>query len=231
LSGDDVDGQDRTRPGICRNGHRCEREEEYPPHQRALAKGAEIVCLQELFYSPYFPQYHGIEASKYAQEVPGPLTREISCIARESGAAIVVPFLERGKNGALYNSAVIVGPDGRLGQVYRKIHVPYDPLYYEKEYFMPGCRYVVEETPFGRIAVLICYDQWFPEAARLVTLKGADIVFYPTALGTIRGMEDPLEGDWREAWEAVQRGHAIGNNVHVAAVNRVGQEGDLVVSS
>jgi len=122
---------------------------------------------------------------------------------------------------------VIVGPDGRLGQVYRKIHVPYDPLYYEKEYFMPGCRYVVEETPFGRIAVLICYDQWFPEAARLVTLKGADIVFYPTALGTIRGREDPLEGDWREAWEAVQRGHAIGNNVHVAAVNRVGQEGDL----
>lgn len=193
----------------------------------ALAKGAEVICLQELFYSPYFPQYHGAPAGRYAQEVPGPLTRDISRIASESGAVIVVPFLERGKGGVLYNSAVIAGPGGRLGQVYRKVHVPCDRLYYEKEYFTPGCSYVVEETPFCRIAVLICYDQWFPEAARLVTLKGADIIFYPTALGTIRGLEDPLEGDWREAWEAVQRGHAIGNGVHVAAVNRVGREGDL----
>ncbi|MDH7509683.1 MAG: agmatine deiminase family protein [Methanolinea sp.] len=195
--------------------------------KEALSRGAQVVCLQELFCFPYFPQYHGVQANRYAQTIPGPITDTISRLAREHGAVIIVPLLEAGEGGILYNSAVIVRTDGNLGQVYRKIHIPNDPLYYEKEYFSPGYRYVVEETPFGRIAVLICYDQWFSEAARLVTLKGADIIFYPTALGTIRGMEDPLEGDWRVAWESIQRGHAIGNGVHVAAVNRVGREGDL----
>jgi agmatine deiminase len=195
--------------------------------EEALAQGAHIVCLQELFCFPYFPQYHGFQANQYAQAIPGPITDTISRLARTYGAFIIVPLLEAGEGGELYNSAVIVRPDGKTGRVYRKIHIPNDPLYYEKEYFSPGSGYVVEETPFGRIAVLICYDQWFPEAARLVTLKGADIIFYPTALGTIRGMEDPLEGDWKGAWESIQRGHAIGNGVHIAAVNRVGREGDL----
>jgi agmatine deiminase len=195
--------------------------------EEALVRGSQIVCLQELFCLPYFPQYHGVRANQYAQEIPGPVTDAISRLAHQYRAVIIVPLLEAGEGGVLYNSAVIVRTDGTIGQVYRKVHIPYDPLYFEKEYFSPGSRYIVEETPFGRVAVLICYDQWFPEAARIVTLKGADIIFYPTALGTIRGMEDPLEGDWRVAWETIQRGHAIGNGVHVAAANRVGREGDL----
>ncbi|MEM2124231.1 MAG: agmatine deiminase family protein [Methanolinea sp.] len=195
--------------------------------REALAEGARIVCFQELFCAPYFPQYHGVNAAPYAQKIPGPITGEFSRLAREGNAVFVLPLLEDGGEGKLYNSAVIVRQDGSLGQVYRKVHVPCDPLYYEKEYFAPGSDYVVEETPLGKIAVLICYDQWFPEAARAVALRGADIIFYPTALGTIRGMENPLEGDWREAWETVQRGHAIANGIHVAAVNRVGREGDI----
>ncbi len=195
--------------------------------REAIGRGAQIVCFQELFYSPYFPRCHGFPAKQYAQEIPGPLTGLFSGLARESGVVLILPLLEAGQDGALYNSGVIVRPDGSLGRVYRKVHIPCDPFYYEKEYFTPGQNYVVEETPFGRIAVLICYDQWFPEAARAVTLKGADIIFYPTALGTIRGLEDPIEGDWREGWETVQRGHAISNGVHVAAANRVGREGDL----
>ncbi|MCQ8894502.1 MAG: agmatine deiminase family protein [Methanolinea sp.] len=193
----------------------------------ALAQGARIVCLQELFATPYFPQFHRFPVENYADKVPGKVTALFSPLAREHGAVIILPLFEAGEGGTFYNSAITIMPDGTPGTVYRKVHVPEDPLYYEKEYFSPGSGYAVQETPFGRVAVLICYDQWFAEAARVVTLMGADIIFYPTALGTIRGMEDPLEGDWARAWETVQRGHAIGNGIHVAAVNRVGTEGDI----
>ncbi|WP_394339996.1 agmatine deiminase family protein [Methanoculleus sp. UBA208] len=192
----------------------------------AIAKGARILCLQELYRAPYFPQYEDTDASAYAETIPGPSTEAFSALAREHGVVIVVPVYERAESGEHYNTAVVIDADGRLLPAYRKVHVPYDPLFYEKNYFRPGDRYRVYDTRHGRIAVLICYDQWFPEAARTVALQGAEIVFYPTAIGRIAG-EEPPEGDWREAWETVQRGHAIANSVHVAAVNRVGDEGDI----
>ncbi|ABN57964.1 MULTISPECIES: agmatine deiminase family protein [Methanoculleus] len=192
----------------------------------AIAKGARILCLQELYRAPYFPQYEDTDASRYAETIPGPSTEAFSALAREHGVVIVVPVYERTISGEHYNTAVVIDADGRLLPAYRKVHVPYDPLFYEKIYFLPGDRYRVYDTRYGRIAVLICYDQWFPEAARAVALMGAEFIFYPTAIGRIAG-EEPPEGDWREAWETVQRGHAIANSVHVAAVNRVGDEGDL----
>jgi len=192
----------------------------------AIAKGARILCLQELYRARYFPQYENTDASLYAETVPGPSTEAFTALAREHGVVIVVPIYERTESGEHYNAAVVIDADGRLLPAYRKVHIPYDPLFYEKNYFLPGDRYRVYDTRHGRIAVLICYDQWFPEAARAVALQGAEIIFYPTAIGRITG-EEPPEGDWREAWETVQRGHAIANSVHVAAVNRVGEEGDI----
>lgn len=193
----------------------------------ALSRGAKIVCLQELFYAPYFPVSRGANAARYAETIPGETTRALSNLAREHHAMIIVPIFEKGTDGMYYNAAVIIRPDGTHGGIYRKVHIPEDPHFYEKEYFAEGSGYVVEDTPYGRIAVLICYDQWFPEAARVVTLMGAGIIFYPTAIGYIRGIDDPCEGDWKEAWQTVQRGHAIANGIHIAAVNRVGIEGDL----
>lgn len=193
----------------------------------ALSRGAKIVCLQELFYAPYFPVSRGANAARYAETIPGETTRALSNLAREHHAMIIVPIFEKGTDGMYYNAAVIIRPDGTHGGIYRKVHIPEDPHFYEKEYFAEGSGYVVEDTPYGRIAVLICYDQWFPEAARAVTLLGADLIFYPTAIGWAEGLEDPVEGDWREAWETVQRGHAIANGVHVAAVNRCGTEGEI----
>jgi agmatine deiminase len=194
--------------------------------EQAIAKGARILCLQELYRAPYFPQYEDMDASAYAETIPGASTEAFSALAREHGVVIVVPLYERTESGEHYNTAVVIDADGRLLPAYRKVHVPYDPLFYEKTYFLPGNRYRVYDTRYGRIAVLICYDQWFPEAARAVALMGAEIIFYPTAIGKIAG-EEPPEGDWREAWETVQRGHAIANSVHVAAVNRVGDEGSI----
>lgn len=195
--------------------------------KQAIAAGARVICLQELYRTPYFPQYEGRDASFYAETIPGASTDAFSALAREHGVVIVVPLYERTADGEFYNTAVVVDADGHLLPPYRKVHIPYDPLFYEKTYFRPGDRYRVYDTRYGRIAVLICYDQWFPEAARAVALQGAEIVFYPTAIGRIAGEEEPPEGDWRDAWETVQRGHAIANSVHVAAVNRVGSEGDI----
>ncbi len=193
----------------------------------AIREGARILCLQELYRTPYFPQYDDQDASAWAETIPGPSTRAFSALAREYGVVIIVPLYERAESGDYYNTAVVIDADGRLLPAYRKVHIPYDPLFYEKTYFRPGDRYQVYNTRYGRIAVLICYDQWFPEAARAVALQGAEIIFYPTAIGRIAGEEEPPEGDWREAWETVQRGHAIANSVHVAAVNRVGDEGAI----
>ena len=128
----------------------------------------------------------------------------------------------------IYNSVAVIDADGSLLPTYRKIHIPHDPLFYEKSYFTPGEEIRVYETRYAKFAVLICYDQWFPEAARVAALRGAEIIFYPTAIGWIKGEEDPAEGDWHDAWETVQRSHAIANSVYVAAVNRVGREEDLL---
>ncbi len=195
--------------------------------EKAIARGAKIICLQELYRTRYFPQSENEDASQLSETIPGESTEVFSKLARENEVIIIVPIFEKGEDGNYYNTAVVIDADGLRLDAYHKIHVPHDPLFYEKSYFKPGEEYRVYDTRYARFAVLICYDQWFPEAARIVALKGADIIFYPTAIGWIAGVE-PVEGDWHDAWETVQRAHAIANGVHVAAVNRVGREGNLV---
>ncbi len=196
--------------------------------KKAVIGGAEIICLPELFRTPYFPQFEGRDVSSYAETIPGESTRAFSALSREHQVTIILPLFEQGGDGRFYNSAVVIDSGTILDAPYRKVHVPYDPLFFEKSYFSAGNGYAVYATPAARIGILICYDQWFPEAARALTLLGAEIILYPTAIGWIRGERNTSEGDWRNAWETVQRGHAITNGVHVAAVNRVGIEGDLV---
>jgi len=192
----------------------------------AAHAGAKIICLPELFRSRYFPQHPGTDASVFAETVPGESTDVFSGIARNQGVVIIVPLFERSPDGRFSNTAVVIDADGSLHPPYHKVHIPQDPGFFEKGYFYPGETYRVFATRYGRIAVLICYDQWFPEAARCVALEGAEIIFYPTAIGH-PGPDEPAEGDWREAWELIQRSHAIANSVHVAAVNRVGREGGI----
>lgn len=195
--------------------------------RQAAKKGAKIVALQELFNTVYFPQYKNADKNKYAESIPGPTTKALSKLAKELGIVIVVPLFEKGKNGKYYNSAVVIDEKGKLLPTYHKIHIPHDPLFWEKNYFEEGKKgYQIYKTKFATFAVLICYDQWFPEAARMATLAGADIIFYPTAIGGIVGY-DSDDGDWHNAWETVMRGHAIANGVHVVAVNRVGVEDKL----
>lgn len=194
--------------------------------KRAIDKGAKIICLQELYRTIYFPQCENEDVSSIAETIPGESTDAFSILARENEVVIIVPLFEKDESG-YYNSVSVIDADGSLLETYRKVHIPHDPLFYEKSYFQPGEGFRVYSTRYANFAVLICYDQWFPEAARIAALNGADIIFYPTAIGWIKGNEEPSEGDWHDAWETVQRGHAIANGVHVAAVNRVGQEKDL----
>lgn len=194
----------------------------------AAGQGAEIICLPELYRTRYFPQDECADMQRLSETIPGESTRAFSALARRHRVVIIVPVFEKGESGAFHNTAVVIDGDGGLLPVYRKVHVPFDPLFYEKHYFVPGDSFRVYDTDPARFAVLICYDQWFPEAARAATLMGAEILFYPTAIGWIGGNRTPVEGDWHGAWETVQRGHAIANGIHVAAVNRVGQEGDLL---
>ena len=194
--------------------------------RRAAKKGAKIICLPELYRTPYFPQARRAPANPLAETIPGESTKAFSALAKELGVVIAVPLFERA-GGRYYNSVAVLDADGRLLDTYRKVHIPHDPLFYEQSYFAPGDRgFKVFLTKFAAISVLICYDQWFPEAARASVLGGAEVLFYPTAIGYVRGYRAP-EGDWREAWTTVQRGHAIANSVHVAAVNRAGVEGSL----
>jgi agmatine deiminase len=192
--------------------------------EEAIGAGANLICLPELYRTPYFPRHIGIDAPHYAETIPGESTGLFSGIAREHQVVIIVPVYEKAPDGKYYNSAVVINTDGTTGAPYHKVHIPQDPGFYEKGYFYPGNSYQVVSTPFGRIAVLICYDQWFPEAARSVALEGAEIIIYPTAIGHPTG-DVPSEGNWQDAWELIQRGHAVANSVHVATVNRVGQEG------
>lgn len=189
----------------------------------AAKKGAQIICLQELFNVPYFPQKQGVKKEKYAEIIPGETTEAMKNLAKELGIVIIVPIYEKARDGKFYNTAVVFDDQGKtLGQ-YHKIHIPHDPGFYEKDYFEHGqSGYKIFKTKFGTFAVLICYDQWFPEAAREARLMGAEIIFYPTAIGHIIGYKP--EGDWHDAWETSMRGHAIANSVHVVAVNRIGTE-------
>ncbi len=199
--------------------------------ERAAQKGAQIICLQELYNIPYFPQYSKIKnKDKYAEYIPGSSTTMFSWLAEDYGVVIIVPVFEKSKNKngkwEYYNSAAVIDHKGKLLDTYHKIHIPEDPGFYEKEYFQAGdSGYKVYKTKFATFAVLICYDQWYPEAARAARLQGAEIIFYPTAAADIIGYKHP--NDWRDAWETIQRGHAIANSVYVAAVNRVGREGQM----
>jgi agmatine deiminase len=194
--------------------------------KEAATKGAQIVCLQELYKTRYFPQEEKQDAAKFAETIPGESTIAFSKLAKEKKIVIIAPLFEKASNGIFFNTAVLIDADGKILGSYRKVHVPFDPLFYEQNYFAPGEGFLVRKTYYGKIGVLICYDQWFPEPARINALMGAEIIFYPTAIGYIKGYTSP-DGDWHDAWKTVQRAHAIENGVHVAAVNRVGEEGKL----
>ena len=194
----------------------------------AAEAGAQLICLQELFRSRYFCQSEETACFELAEPVPGPSTQELARLARQLGIVIVASLFERRTAGLYHNTVAILDERGELAGKYRKMHIPDDPLYYEKFYFTPGdLGFSVHSTRFGRVGVLICWDQWFPEAARLTSLKGAQILLYPSAIGWAASEPADLRQQQHTAWETVQRGHAITNGVFVGAVNRVGQEGDL----
>lgn len=193
--------------------------------EQAAGRGAHVVCLPELFRSTYFCQQETAAAFDLAEPVPGPTTETIGSVARKAGVVVIAPIFERRAAGLYHNSAAIIDADGRLAGLYRKMHIPDDPCYYEKYYFAPGdMGFQAVNTHAGRLGVLICWDQWYPEAARLTALRGASILFYPTAIGWHpheKATHGPAQLD---AWRTVQRGHAIANGVYVAAVNRIGHE-------
>jgi len=194
--------------------------------REAAGRGAQIVCLQELFRSQYFCREENAELFALAEPVPGPTTETLGALARELGVVIIGSVFERRAPGVYHNTAVVIDADGKLLGLYRKMHIPDDPLYYEKFYFTPGdLGFPNFDTRYGRLAVLVCWDQWYPEAARVASLGGAAVLFYPTAIGW-HPSEKPEHGAAQlEAWRTIQRAHAIANGVYVAAVNRVGYEG------
>ena len=191
----------------------------------AARSGAEIVCLPELFRSQYFCQKEDTAIFDLAEPVPGPSTEALGKAAAAAGVAVIAPVFERRAAGLYHNSAAVIDADGRIAGLYRKMHIPDDPAYYEKFYFAPGdTGFPAFDTHAGRIATLICWDQWYPESARLAALQGASVLFYPTAIGWHPHEKTEHGATQRDAWMTVQRGHAIANGLYVAAVNRVGFE-------
>jgi N-carbamoylputrescine amidase len=191
----------------------------------AARGGARIVCLPELFQSQYFCQTEDAALFDLAEEIPGPSTETLGRAARQTQTTIVAPLFERRAAGVYHNSLVVIGPDGRVVGRYRKMHIPDDPAYYEKFYFAPGdLGFRAFATPVGKIGALICWDQWYPEGARLTALRGAEILFYPTAIGWHPHEKESVGASQSDAWRTIQRSHAIANGVYVAAVNRVGLE-------
>ena len=192
--------------------------------RQAAASGATVVCLPELFRSPYFCQREDARLFDLAEGVPGPTTEALGRVSAETGVAIVAPVFERRAAGLYHNSAAIID-GGQVIGLYRKMHIPDDPCYYEKFYFTPGdLGFRAFDTRAGRIGTLICWDQWYPEGARLTALQGAAVLFYPTAIGWHPHEKEAFGAAQRDAWRTIQRGHAIANGVYVAVVNRVGHE-------
>ena len=193
----------------------------------ARAKGAQIVCLQELFTSLYFCDEEVYDNFALAEPIPGPSTDRLCAVAAEEGVVIIASLFEKRAQGLYHNTTAVIDADGRYLGKYRKMHIPDDPNYYEKFYFTPGdLGYKVFDTAFGRIGVLICWDQWYPEAARITALMGAEILFYPTAIGWATSQDDATNSEQYNAWQTIQRSHAVANGVHVVSVNRVGFEQD-----
>ncbi len=196
--------------------------------EEAATRGAKIICTQELFRSRYFCQVEEVERFELAEPIPGPTSEALCEAARRLGVVLIGSLFERRAEGIYHNTAVVIDADGSLLGRYRKMHIPDDPLYHEKFYFTPGdLGFPSFQTRFGRIGVLICWDQWFPEAARLCALAGAQILFYPTAIGWQFDEGPAVDAAQHDAWETVQRGHAVANGVFVAAANRVGREGGI----
>jgi len=193
--------------------------------ERAAKKGAQIICTQELFRSQYFCQAEDHKYFELAEPIPGSTTEALQRFAKRRQVVVVASLFEKRAAGVYHNTAVVIDADGALLGKYRKMHIPDDPLYYEKFYFTPGdLGFRSWQTRYGKIGVLICWDQWYPEAARLTALQGAEILFYPTAIGWHPAEKATLGPGQHSAWETVQRGHAIANGCFVAVVNRVGHE-------
>jgi N-carbamoylputrescine amidase len=193
--------------------------------EKAAKKGAQIICTQELFRSEYFCQSEDHANFQLAEPIPGPSTRAFQKIAKKHGAVIVASLFEKRASGLYHNTAAVIDADGSLLGIYRKMHIPDDPLFYEKFYFTPGdTGFRAWDTAFGRIGVLVCWDQWYPEAARLTAMQGAEILFYPTAIGWHPGEKEEYGTNQHGAWETIQRSHAVANGCYVAAVNRIGLE-------
>ena len=197
-------------------------------HQ-AVAKGAQIVCLPELFQTQYFCQREDAALFDLAESIPGPTTARLSDVAKQLKVVLIASMFERRAAGVYHNTAVMIDGDGSLRGIYRKMHIPDDPLYYEKFYFTPGdLGFKAFDTQVGRVGTLVCWDQWYPEGARLTALQGAQVLFYPTAIGWHPAEKEQFGAAQYDAWQTIQRAHAIANGVYVAVVNRVGfEEGDV----
>ena len=212
--------QDHATADIAANVARAERLV-----RDAARRGAQIICLKELFNAQYFCKAQECDRFDLAEPIPGPTTERMQAIARELQVVVIVPLFERQTAGIYRNSAAVIDADGSLLGIYRKMHIPDDPQYYEKFYFTPGdLGFKAWDTAVGRIGVLICWDQWYPEGARLTAMQGAQILFYPTAIGWLPPEKAEYGERQQAAWETMQRSHAIANGVYVVAVNRVGME-------
>jgi N-carbamoylputrescine amidase len=195
--------------------------------REAAKQGAQIICLQELYTSLYFCDVEAYENFKLAEPIPGKTTDELSLIAKELGVVIIASLFEKRAEGLYHNTTAILDADGAYLGKYRKMHIPDDPAYYEKFYFTPGdLGYKVFKTKFAAIGVLICWDQWYPEAARITSLMGAEMLFYPTAIGWATAQDEATNTEQYNAWQTIQRSHAVANGVPVISVNRVGFEQD-----
>lgn len=193
--------------------------------EKAAKKSAQVICLPELFRLQYFCQKEDVKFFNLAESIPGPSTFAMQKAAKKNKVVIVVPLFEKRTEGIYHNSAVIIDADGKIAGLYRKMHIPDDPAFYEKFYFTPGdLGFKSFKTKYGNIGTLICWDQWYPEGARITALQGASILFYPTAIGCHPHEKEKYGKAQFESWQTVQRGHAIANGVYVAAVNRIGHE-------
>jgi N-carbamoylputrescine amidase len=193
--------------------------------REAAGKGAQIVCLQELFRSLYFCDTENYDNFALAEPIPGPTTEALSPLAKELNCVIVASLFEKRTQGIYHNTTAVIDADGTYLGKYRKMHIPDDPAYYEKFYFTPGdLGYKVFKTKYADIGVLICWDQWYPEGARITALMGAEILFYPTAIGWASTQDEDTNSEQFNAWQTIQRSHAVANGVHVVSVNRVGLE-------
>ncbi|MCG8525912.1 MAG: carbon-nitrogen hydrolase [Opitutales bacterium] len=196
--------------------------------EEAAAKGARVICLQELFQHPYFCREQDPQFFDLAETIPGKTTHRFSEVVKRLEVFLVLPLFEKVNDTVFYNSVVVLNPKGEIVSHYRKMHIPQDPGFEEKFFFSPGdLDWPVFDTPYGKMGVLVCWDQWYPEAARLMALKGAKVIFFPTAIGKLHEESEELAIQQHQAWETVQRGHGVANGCYIAACNRVGTEGNL----